>query len=123
MFGLRKTACNVPRWGTTEAVDVYSGKKVGDVPLGNMLSSSKISNSTTPGQQTGSLNLGGPMVTAGGLVFTSAAMDPFLRAFDIETGKELWTYQLPAGGQATPITYTAAGKQYLVISAPGHAEL
>ena len=63
------------------------------------------------------------MITAGGLVFTSAGMDLFLRAFDIESGKELWNYQLPAGGQATPMTYTWKGKQYIVIAAGGHGKL
>jgi quinoprotein glucose dehydrogenase len=67
--------------------------------------------------------LGGPMVTAGGIVFTSAAMDNYLRAFDSETGKEIWKYQLPAGGQATPMTYSIGGKQYLVIAAGGHGKL
>jgi quinoprotein glucose dehydrogenase len=133
LFSPSKAPCNAPPWGTTEAVDLYTGKKLWDVPLGNMvpnstmsnstISSSTISSSTKPGQQTGSLNLGGPMITAGGLVFTSAAMDLFLRAFDIETGNELWNYQLPAGGQATPMTYTAGGKQYLVIAAGGHGKL
>ena len=77
---------------------------VWDTPLGTLV----------PGQQTGSINLGGPMVTAGGLVFTAAAMDLYLHAFDVESGKELWKYQLPAGGQATPMTYSLNGKQYLV---------
>jgi len=113
LFSPSKTPCNTPPWGTTEAIDLYTGKKLWDVPLGTMI----------PGQQTGSINLGGPMVTAGGLVFTSAAMDLFLRAFDIETGKELWQYALPAGGQATPMTYTLNGKQYLVIAAGGHGKL
>jgi quinoprotein glucose dehydrogenase len=113
LFSPGKTPCNAPPWGTTEAVDLYTGKKLWDVPLGTMI----------PGQQTGSINLGGPMITAGGLVFTSAAMDLVLRAFDIETGKELWKYQLPAGGQATPMTYTANGKQYVIIAAGGHGKL
>ena len=72
---------------------------------------------------TGTLNLGGPIVTAGGLVFTAAAMDDRLRAFDAETGKELWSFVLPAGGQATPMTYSIAGKQYLVIAAGGHGKI
>ena len=113
LFSPSKAPCNAPPWGTTEAVDLYSGKKLWDVPLGTMI----------PGQQTGSINLGGPMITAGGLVFTSAAMDLVFRAFDIETGKELWTYQLPAGGQATPMTYTLNGKQFVVIAAGGHGKL
>jgi len=76
-----------------------------------------------PGKETGSINLGGPIVTAGRLVFTAATMDSYLRAFDSETGKELWKYELPAGGQATPMTYTLNGKQYLVISAGGHGKM
>jgi len=105
--------CNTPPWGTVAAVDLFSGKKVWDVPLGSFI----------PGMSTGTITLGGPMVTAGGLVFTSAAMDNGLRAFDSETGKELWRYDLPAGGQATPMTYTLKGKQYLVIAAGGHGKL
>jgi len=63
------------------------------------------------------------MVTAGGLVFTSATMDNIIRAFDSQTEKELWQFELPAGGQATPMTYLFKGKQYVVISAGGHGKL
>ena len=105
--------CNAPPWGTVAAVDLFEGKKVWDVPLGSFI----------PGMNTGTITLGGPMVTAGGIVFTSAAMDNYLRAFDSETGKEIWKYQLPAGGQATPMTYSIGGKQYLVIAAGGHGKL
>jgi quinoprotein glucose dehydrogenase len=113
IFSPSKLPCNAPPWGTTAAVDLFSGQQVWDVPLGGF----------APGQQTGSINLGGPMITAGGLVFTSAAMDLYLRAFDIENGKELWKYPLPAGGQATPMSYTLNGKQYVVIAAGGHGKL
>jgi len=113
LFSPSGLPCNAPPWGTTEAVDLFSGKQIWDIPLGTMI----------PGQQTGSINLGGPIVTAGGLVFTSAAMDLYLRALDVESGKELWKYQLPAGGQATPMTYSVNGKQYLVIAAGGHGKL
>ena len=105
--------CNAPPWGTTRAIDLFTGKELWDAPLGTMV----------PNQQTGSINLGGPIITAGGLVFTSAAMDLYFRAFDIESGKELWKYALPAGGQATPMTYTLDGKQYVVIAAGGHGKL
>ena len=71
----------------------------------------------------GSINLGGSVVTAGGLVFIAAAMDTYLRAFDIETGKELWKAELPASAQAAPMTYQVGGKQYLVICAGGHGKL
>jgi len=105
--------CNAPPWGTVAAVDLFEGRKIWDVPLGSFI----------PGTKTGTVTLGGPTVTAGGLVFTAAAMDNGLRAFDSETGKELWKYDLPAGGQATPMTYTLKGKQYLVIAAGGHGKL
>jgi quinoprotein glucose dehydrogenase len=71
----------------------------------------------------GSLNLGGPIITAGGLVFAAAAKDPHLRAFDIDSGKELWSAELPASAQATPMTFSAGGKQYIVICAGGHGKL
>ncbi len=105
--------CNAPPWGTVAAVDLFTGKKVWDVPLGSFI----------PGMNTGTINLGGPIMTAGGLVFTAATMDNFLRAFDSESGKELWKFELPAGGQATPMTYSINGKQYLVIAAGGHGKL
>ena len=105
--------CNTPPWGTVAAVDLFEGKKVWDVPLGSFLA----------GKNTGTITLGGPMATAGGIVFTAAAMDGFLRAFDSESGKEIWKYQLPAGGQATPMTYSIGGKQFLVIAAGGHGKL
>jgi len=113
LFSPSGAPCNRPPWGTTEAVDLFTGKIAWDVPLGTLV----------PGKQTGSINLGGPMVTAGGLVFTSATIDPHLHAFDSATGKELWSYDLPASANATPMTYTWKGKQYLVICAGGHGKL
>ena len=113
LFSPSGTPCNAPPWGTTEAVDLFTGKVAWNVPLGTMV----------PGKETGSINLGGPMVTAGGLVFTSATIDPHLHAFDSETGKELWSYELPAAANATPMTYSWKGKQYLVICAGGHGKL
>ena len=68
----------------------------------------------------GSINLGGPIATAGGLVFIAGTDDPTLRAFDIETGEELWHSTLPAIGQATPMTYQLPdGRQYVVIAVAG----
>jgi len=63
------------------------------------------------------------MVTAGGLVFTSATIDPHLHAFDSESGKELWHYTMPASANATPMTYMWKGKQYLLICTGGHGKL
>jgi quinoprotein glucose dehydrogenase len=105
--------CTAPPWGTVTAVDLFTGKKVWDVPLGTFI----------PGQKTGTITLGGPIATAGGLVFSAATMDNQIRAFDSDTGVELWNFELPAGGQATPMTYTLNGKQYLVIAAGGHGKL
>jgi quinoprotein glucose dehydrogenase len=107
------TLCSPPPWGTVAAVDLFSGKKAWDVPLGSFV----------PGMNTGTVTLGGPIVTAGGVVFSAATMDNFIRAFDAESGKEIWKYELPAGGQATPMTYTLNGKQYVVIAAGGHGKL
>jgi quinoprotein glucose dehydrogenase len=90
-----------------------TGKLRWESPLGEM----------KPGAKTGSPNLGGPIATAGGLVFTAAAMDTYLRAFDAETGAELWKGELPASAQATPMTYEVNGKQYVVICAGGHGKL
>jgi quinoprotein glucose dehydrogenase len=104
--------CTPPPWGTIVAVDLFSGKKTWDVPLGSHI----------PGQTTGAVNFGGPIVTAGGLIFTAASWDGHLRAFEAETGKEIWSYELPAGGQATPMTYSIGGKQYLAIAAGGHGK-
>ena len=65
-------------------------------------------------------SLGGPITTAGGLIFIGATLDAYLRAFDTDTGRELWKCKLPAGGKATPMTYLGAdGRQYVVISAGG----
>jgi len=107
------TLCSPPPWGTVAAVDLFTGKKAWDVPLGSFV----------PGANTGTVTLGGPLVTAGGVVFSAATMDNYIRAFDEESGKEIWKYELPAGGQATPMTYTLNGKQYLVIAAGGHGKL
>ena len=65
--------------------------------------------------------IGGPIVTAGGVAFHSGTLDYYVRAFDVTTGAKLWQDRLPAGGQATPMTYEGAdGRQYLVVVAGGH---
>jgi quinoprotein glucose dehydrogenase len=105
--------CSPPPWGTVAAVDLFTGAKVWDVPLGTFV----------PGMTTGTVTLGGPIATAGGVVFSAATMDNDIRAFDADSGKEIWKFELPAGGQATPMTYSVGGKQYLVIAAGGHGKL
>jgi quinoprotein glucose dehydrogenase len=113
--------CAPPPWGMLTAVDVAKGTIRWQIPLGSM---GDLGNGH-PKVPPGSLSLGGPIVTAGDLVFIAGTIDPFIRAFDIETGKELWRAPLPASGAATPMTYcTRAGaKQFVVIAAGGHAKV
>jgi quinoprotein glucose dehydrogenase len=117
LLSARGVPCNAPPWGTLAAVDVATGDVRWEVPLGTW--------APLPGSDAwGSLNLGGALTTAGGLVFIAAARDPRLRAFDVDTGTTLWSAELPAGAQATPMTYrTASGRQFVVIAAGGHSGL
>ena len=108
-----------PPWGTLLAIDLHTGKKAWEVPLGYMMDLRKYPEA----KSWGSLNLGGAIVTGGNLIFVAASLDGHLRAFDRRNGAVLWEYQLPAGGQATPMTYSIGGKQYIVIAAGGHGKL
>jgi len=108
-----------PPWGTLAAIDMKSGKLKWEVPLGFMMDPEKYPDS----KKWGSINIGGAITTAGGLVFIAASSDGFLRAFKTETGELLWEQALPAGGQATPMTYQFEGKQYVVIAAGDHGKL
>ena len=110
--------CNPPPWGVLAGVDLASGKIVWRRILGT---TEEIAPAGI-GLKLGTPNFGGPIVTASGLIFIGAAMDDYLRAFSIETGDELWKGRLPAGGQATPMTYQWNDRQYVVIAAGGHAE-
>jgi quinoprotein glucose dehydrogenase len=115
--------CSKPPWGSLVAINLTTGARAWEVPLGDpggmRPEFAKISK--TP---LGTPNLGGPIATAGGLVFVGASMDHVLRAFDIETGRELWKGPLPAGARATPMTYqvTPRGRQFIVVSAGGNED-
>ncbi len=111
--------CVPPPWGTLAAVDVNAPRLRWEAPLGHMPQVAGIAGS----EHWGSVNIGGAMVTASGLVFIAATLDHHLRAFAEETGEELWSAALPAGGHALPMTYTADGRQYVVIVAGGHDRL
>ncbi len=111
--------CTPPPWGTLAAVDMAQGTIRWQVPLGSFAPNK-------PVVPLGAMSLGGPIVTAGGLVFIAGTVvDPAIRAFDVETGKEIWKFDLPTSGAATPMTYQVRpnGKQYLVIAAGGHAKV
>ena len=110
----KRLPCTEPPWGELVAVDVNSGKIAWRSTLG-------ITDNLPEGkQQTGRPGLGGPIATAGGLTFIGATDDARFRAFDTKTGKELWTYHLPASAESIPITYADdRGKQFVAIVSTG----
>lgn len=126
-FGMKREAmlsslglpCNRPPWGTLSAVDLQTGRLLWQRPLGNTRKLAPLGIRL----ETGTPNLGGSLVTAGGLIFIGATMNERLRAFDVETGAELWAAELPAAGSATPMTYAVSGRQFVVITAGGHPDL
>lgn len=103
-----------PPWGTLNAIDLVKGEILWKVPLGEypQLVAKGIRN-------TGTLNFGGAVATAGGLIFVAATADEKIRAFEKHSGRVLWEHQLPAGGYATPSVYMIDGRQYVVIAAGG----
>lgn len=109
--------CNPPPFGMLHAVDLSDGTIKWEATLGTV---QDIAPLPIP-WGLGTPNFGGPLVTKGGLVFIGAAMDNYLRAFNAETGDEVWAGRLPAGGQATPMTYEWKGRQYVVIASGGHS--
>ena len=111
--------CNPPPWGLLHAIDMGSGEVVWESVLGTTEELAPMGLAL----KTGTPNVGGPLATRGGLIFVSAAMDSYLRAFDAESGEELWQGKLPAGGQAGPMAYEHGGRQYVVIAAGGHRDM
>jgi quinoprotein glucose dehydrogenase len=121
-FRLRQTGlfCKQPPYGGIRSIDLRSGKTLWDRPLGQARANGPFGIPSMLPLSIGTPNNGGSVVTAGGLIFIAATTDNLFRALDIETGKTVWKDKLPAGGQATPMTYEVNGRQYVVIMAGGH---
>jgi quinoprotein glucose dehydrogenase len=112
--------CNPPPWGTLAAVEASTGRIRWQVPLGTMRELAPIPLPVKWGTPT----LGGPLTTASGLTFIGATLDRAFRAFDTETGRELWQTELPESAMATPVTYRArpGGRQYVAVASGGHGK-
>ncbi len=109
--------CQAPPWGLVAGADLTTGKVVWRHRNGTVRDLSPL---PLPFRM-GVPSLGGPVMTAGGVAFLSGSMDDYVRAYDVSTGRQLWQSRLPAGGQATPMTYTGDdGRQYLLVVAGGH---
>jgi quinoprotein glucose dehydrogenase len=103
-----------PPWGLLNCLDLNTGKMLWRVPLGDY---EELHGQGMP--KTGTENFGGPTVTAGGLVFCGGTRDEKIRAFDKDTGEELWSAKLPWGGYAPPTVYEVNGREFVVIAATG----
>jgi len=110
--------CNPPPWGVLSAVDLAAGHILWESPLGTTEETAPLGIALHLGTPT----FGGPLVTAGGVLFIGATLDRYLRAFNAATGEELWQGRLPAPAEATPMTYEWRGRQYVVVAAGGHRD-
>ncbi|TXR46422.1 glucose/quinate/shikimate family membrane-bound PQQ-dependent dehydrogenase [Phyllobacterium endophyticum] len=111
--------CQAPPWGYVAGADLRTGKIAWKHRNGTVRDSSPL---PLP-FKVGVPGIGGPIITAGGVAFLGAAVDDFLRAYDVTSGKQLWEARLPAGGQSTPMSFALGGKQYVVIVAGGHGSV
>lgn len=112
--------CVSPPYGWIRAIDLKTGKTLWDQPFGDATNNGPFGIPSNLPIPIGTPNNGGPLVTAGGLIFIAATTDDKFRAIDIHTGKVVWETTLPAGGQSTPMTYEVDGRQYVVLAPGGH---
>lgn len=115
--------CIAPPWGMMAAVDLVTGGLIWSQPIGTGYDSGPLGIPTRIMLPMGTASLGGPLMTATGLTFIAAAQDDFLRAYETATGRLLWRGRLPAGGQASPMSFVHGGRQFVVIGAAGHERL
>jgi quinoprotein glucose dehydrogenase len=119
-LGLTGLLCKQPPYGGIRAIDLRTGRTIWDRPFGSARRNGPWGIPSGLPFEIGTPNNGGVVVTASGLIFISAATDDVMRAIDLATGRTLWIDKLPAGGQASPMTYEANGRQYVLIMAGGH---
>jgi quinoprotein glucose dehydrogenase len=112
--------CKQPPYGGIRAIDLATGKTLWDHPFGTAQRNGPWGIPSMLPFVIGTPNNGGPLTTSSGLIFIAATTDDHIRAIDLKTGRTVWSHQLPAGGQAAPMTYEAGGKQFVVIMAGGH---
>jgi quinoprotein glucose dehydrogenase len=114
--------CTKPPWATLDAVDLSSGKIAWTRPLGQLGAAARWPLSLMGG---GGFSIGGPLITATGLIFVGAGTDPALRAYELNTGKELWKVKLPTTANSVPMSYRLGdnGRQFVVVAAGGHFAL
>jgi quinoprotein glucose dehydrogenase len=117
--------CTAPPWGMITAIDLVSGQVIWNERFGTGRDSGPFGIASHLSLPMGVPNIGGSITTRSGLTFIAATAEQAIRAFDVETGQELWKARLPAGGQATPMTYRSAtsGRQFVVIAAGGKPKL
>jgi quinoprotein glucose dehydrogenase len=118
-----KVPCMQPPWGKLYAIDLRTNRVIWERPVGTARDSGPFGIATRLPLLIGTPQVGGTVVTRSGLIFAGATLDDYLRAYELQTGKELWKARLPAGGQATPMTFQSDDRQFVVIASGGHEVL
>jgi quinoprotein glucose dehydrogenase len=118
-LGPLQVPCSAPPWGYVAAADLRTGEVIWQRRNGTVRDMTPL---PLP-FELGVPGIGGPILTKGGVAFLGAAVDDYLRGYDVTTGAEIWRARIPAGGQSTPMTYAVDGKQFVLIVAGGHGSV